>query len=191
MTADCRTTSLGARGAPESAHRRLGTPRAHYLPKMRVYEGSARRNYEEVLRSIGAILDSSMLRELLLLEVEDGFFVQGLGLQESSRPRTIGGAISLVQELTYFDDDLARLLEDGARRRGSGHHAGPLEAVMRVLGRYVDGIEGGGLLLVENAGGFLMRLTSGNQNVTPYSVISFPSEMLSGWLTGAQRDRRR
>ena len=46
---------------------------------MRIYEGSARQDFEEVFRSIGAFLDQRGMREVLLLEAPDGFIVQGLG----------------------------------------------------------------------------------------------------------------
>ena len=35
---------------------------------MRIYEGSPRQDFEEVLRSIGAFLDQRGMREILLLE---------------------------------------------------------------------------------------------------------------------------
>ena len=45
---------------------------------MRIYEGSARQDFEEVFRSIGAYLDRRGMREILLTEAPDGFIVQGL-----------------------------------------------------------------------------------------------------------------
>ena len=45
---------------------------------MRIYEGSPRQDFEEVFRSIGAFLDSHGMRDILLVEVPDGFVVQGL-----------------------------------------------------------------------------------------------------------------
>ena len=45
---------------------------------MRIYEGSPRQDYEEVLRSIGAFMDQRGLHEILLAEAPDGFIVQGI-----------------------------------------------------------------------------------------------------------------
>ena len=45
---------------------------------MRIYEGSPRQDYEEVLRSIGAFVDQRGLQEILLAEAPDGFIVQGI-----------------------------------------------------------------------------------------------------------------
>ncbi len=48
---------------------------------MRIYEGSPRQDYEEVLRSIGAFLDQRGMREILVTEAPDGFIIQGLVAQ--------------------------------------------------------------------------------------------------------------
>ena len=47
---------------------------------MRIYDGSPRQDWEEVLRAIGAFADREKLKELLFLELEEGFLLQGLGL---------------------------------------------------------------------------------------------------------------
>ena len=57
---------------------------------MRIYDGSPRQQWEEVLRSIGAFADREALKELLLLELETGFVLQGLGLQ-AAVPTRAGG----------------------------------------------------------------------------------------------------
>ncbi len=51
---------------------------------MRIYEGSPRQDFEEVFRSIGWFLDSRGMRDILLVEVPDGFVVQGLVAAGSS-----------------------------------------------------------------------------------------------------------
>ena len=48
---------------------------------MRIYEGSPRQDYEEVLRSIGAFLDQRGMHDALLVEAPDGFIVQGLAVE--------------------------------------------------------------------------------------------------------------
>jgi len=45
---------------------------------MRIYDGSPRQDWEEVLRSIGAWADRKPLKELLFLELDGGFLVQGI-----------------------------------------------------------------------------------------------------------------
>ena len=51
---------------------------------MRIYDGSPRQDWEEVLRSIGDFADSERLKEILFLELEGGFLLQGLALPTGS-----------------------------------------------------------------------------------------------------------
>ena len=48
---------------------------------MRIYEGAPRQNYEDILRSVGAILDQRGMREVTVAETDDGFMVQGLAVE--------------------------------------------------------------------------------------------------------------
>ncbi len=88
---------------------------------MRIYEGSPRQDFEEVFRSIGAFLDSQHMRDILLVEVPDGFIVQGLvaaGASTGAWSETMG---TLVKEtFTFLDDDIAKFMEECLGRRGSG-----------------------------------------------------------------------
>ena len=47
---------------------------------MRIYDGSPRQDWEEVLRTVGAFADSERLKDILFLELESGFVLQGLGM---------------------------------------------------------------------------------------------------------------
>ena len=68
---------------------------------MRIYEGSPRQDWEEVLRSIGAYLDDKGMRAVIFLETDSGFIVQGTAVQSST-----GGGESLGSEPR--DADAAR-----------------------------------------------------------------------------------
>src|SRR5450756_743509 len=111
---------------------------------MRIYEGSPRQNYEEVLRSIGAFLDQRGMREVLVVEAPDGFVVQGLIVDTASAgtwSETIGHQTK--ETFTFLDDDIARFLEEGHARRDNAQRAvawgqaGYYEQAFRVIGRYV------------------------------------------------------
>ena len=58
---------------------------------MRIYEGSPRQDWEEVLRSIGAYADHLQLKELLFVELEPGFILQGLAPAAVGRGDEGGG----------------------------------------------------------------------------------------------------
>ena len=100
---------------------------------MRIYEGSPRQDFEEVFRSIGAFLDSRGMRDILLLEVPDGFIVQGLvagGASSSAWSESVG---SLSKEtLSFLDEDIAKFMEEarsaGASRRPRRPPAGRTRA---------------------------------------------------------------
>ena len=44
---------------------------------MRIYEGSPRQDWEEVLRSVGAYLDDRGMRGIVFVETDTGFIIQG------------------------------------------------------------------------------------------------------------------
>ena len=107
---------------------------------MRIYEGSPRQQWEEVLRSIGAFADREQLKELLLLELEVGFVLQGLGLQRGGADSdSFGSAVKRTYELT--DDQVAELMDVAVAQRGTAPDSVPhaeitnyYEHAMRVLG---------------------------------------------------------
>ena len=79
---------------------------------MRIYEGAPRQNYEEVLRSVGAILDQRGMREVTLTETDDGFVVQSLALSPGE-DRQWNDPVAQLGKETFFlrDDDISRLVE--------------------------------------------------------------------------------
>ena len=86
---------------------------------MRIYEGSPMQDFEEVLRSIGVHLDGMNVKDVLVLEVPEGFVVQALVHHGGS---TSAWSESLGQEdketLTFSDEDIARFMDDAIGRRG-------------------------------------------------------------------------
>ena len=112
---------------------------------MRIYEGAPRQNYEDVLRSIGALLDQRGMREITLNETEDGFIIQGLALvADEERPWNDPAARLRKETVVLREDDLARFMEEAvARRRPRGAPAAQnnqafYEPALRALGVYLD-----------------------------------------------------
>src|SRR5947209_13707167 len=134
---------------------------------MRIYEGSASQDFEEVLRSIGAFLDQRGMREVLLAEAPDGFIVQGLVVSSNGGSGWSESMGSQVKEtLTFLDDDISRFMEEALARRRAGlsvpePEAGPTgyyERAFRVLGRYMDEQRPRDVFLFEQDGAFVLRL---------------------------------
>jgi hypothetical protein len=145
---------------------------------MRIYEGSPRQDFEEVLRSIGAFLDTRGMREILLLEVPDGFIVQGLvaaGAASGTWSESVGAVTK--ETLTYLDDDIAKFMEEAARRRGSGESgapaAGTYESALRVIGRWMDEQKPHDVFLFEQEGAYVIRLLVSPQQGSRHVLAEF------------------
>jgi hypothetical protein len=149
---------------------------------VRIYEGSPRQDYEEVLRSIGAFLDQRGMRDILLTEAPDGFIVQGLVPSSgggSGWSETIG---QLQKEtLTFLDDDIARFMDEAVARRNAGTQpdfaaAGPYEKGLRVIGRYIDQQKPRDVFFFEQEGAFVIRLLMANQAGVRHVLAEFTRE---------------
>jgi len=172
---------------------------------MRIYEGSPRQDFEEVLRSIGAFLDQRGMKDILLLEAPDGFIVQGLVLAGASAVGTWSESIgSQVKEtLTFLDDDIARFMEEAAGRRARttdasaapaapavAHVAGFYETAFRVLGRYMDEQKPRDVFFFEQDGAFVVRLLHSGQRGVVHELAEFTREDIDGMVSGGPGLRR-
>lgn len=75
---------------------------------MKLFTGLERTDYQDLLRTIGALLDNLGLRDVRLWEHEDGLVVQG---------RSAAGEGAYETRL-FTDDDLRSLLNEAYHRRG-------------------------------------------------------------------------
>jgi hypothetical protein len=148
---------------------------------MRIYEGSARQDFEEVFRSIGAFLDQRGMRDVLLLEAPDGFIVQGLvssGGATGTWSESVG--TQTKETLTFLDDDIARFMEEAGARRGSGASAasatGHYETAFRVIGRYMDDQKPRDVFFFEQDGAFVLRLLMSGQSGSRHELAEFTRE---------------
>src|SRR5262245_64739576 len=158
---------------------------------MRIYEGSPRQDFEEVLRSIGAFLDERNMRDILLVEAPDGFIIQGLVL--------VGGAGGAWSEsvgqieketLTFLDEAIAKFMDEALARRGSGSHVDPThpghyQRSLRVIGRYIDEQKPRDVFLFEQDGAFVLRLHRGGQTGARHELIEFTRDDLDGLVANA------
>ncbi len=152
---------------------------------MRIYEGSPRQDYEEVLRSIGTYLDQRGMRDILLLEAPDGFIVQGLVVVGATSGTWSDSMGQIDKEtLTFLDEDIARFMDEAVARRGSGPAApGTYEHALRVIGRYVDEQRPRDIFLLEQDGAFVVRLHRGGQATAHHTLAEFTKDDI-GSLVG-------
>jgi hypothetical protein len=157
---------------------------------MRIYDGSPRQNYEEVLRSIGAFLDQRGMKEVLLVEAPDGFVLQGMVMETSS-----AGVQQAKETFTFLDDDIARFMEEGHARRDNQQsavtwgQAGYYEQAFRVVGRYVDEQKPRDIFFFEQDGAFVLRLLMGTQTGSRHVIAEFTREEVESLIASAPEFR--
>jgi hypothetical protein len=164
---------------------------------MRIYEGSPRQDFEEVLRSIGAFLDQRGMRDVLLLEAPDGFVVQGL-VNEAQ----VGGELAgreVKETLTFLDDDIARFMDEAVARRnaqaagGSApadwSAAGYYENSFRVIGRWIDEQKPHDIFFFEQGGAFVVRLHQVVAAGGQHTLAEFTREDIEALIAGGPRLR--
>jgi hypothetical protein len=163
---------------------------------MRIYEGSPRQQWEEVLRSIGAFADREQLKELLLLELEVGFILQGLGLQAGGADSdSYGSAVKRTYELT--DEQVAELMDVAAANRGSSPDSVPhaditnyYEHAMRVIGAYIDSQRAHDVFLFEQEGSFVLRLFVISGQKAGHQLSEFTRDEILAMIQGAPEHRQ-
>lgn len=159
---------------------------------MRIYEGSPRQDFEEVLRSIGAFLDQRGMREISLVEVPDGFVVQGLVTTAQAGG---GWSETLGQErketFSFVDEDIARFMEEAISRRTTPNavpgtqQGGRYEQSLRVIGRYIDEQKPRDLLFFEQDGAYVLRLMVGTQAGARHLLAEFTRDDLDQMIAQA------
>ena len=155
---------------------------------MRIYEGSPRQDFEEVFRSIGAFLDARAMRDILMLEVSDGFVVQGLvsaGGSAGAWSDTIGTVSK--ETLTFLDDDIAKFMEEAMSRRGRGAPEGPgagvHERALRVVGRWMDEQKPRDVFLFEQDGAYVVRLHVAGQAGSHHLLAEFTKDDINALVS--------
>ena len=162
---------------------------------MRIYDGSPRQNWEEVLRSIGGFADSERLKEILFLELDGGFLLQGLTLPiVSADSDTFGALVKRTYELT--DDQVGEMLDASAEKRGSVEgdrpHAGVVnyyELALRIIGAYIDGQKAHDVFLFEQDGSFVVRLYNVGGSRGGHQLAEFTHDEMLAMIETAPEQR--
>jgi hypothetical protein len=159
---------------------------------MRIYEGSPRQDFEEVLRSIGAFLDERNMRDILLVEAPDGFIVQGLVVVGASGGSSWSESMGQIEKetLTFLDEDIAKFMDESLGRRGKGArtdpmHPGTYQRALRVIGRYIDEQKPRDVFLFEQEGAFVLRLHKLGQAGARHELVEFTRDDVDGLVAGA------
>lgn len=163
---------------------------------MRIYDGSPRQNWEEVLRAIGAFADREQLKELLFLELEDGFLLQGMGVPAGGADSDTMGTLS---KRTYelLDDQVGQLMDEATALRGTASDDEPhlgianyYEQAMRIVGAWVDGQKSRDVFFFEQEGSFVMRtLQAASGGTVGHQLAEFTRDEIVAMIEAAPQQR--
>lgn len=164
---------------------------------MRIYEGSPRQDWEEVLRSIGAWADREVLKELLLLELDGGFLVQGITSSMGGQWSESGSFSKHTHELT--DDQVGDLIGAAKEQRGEAgaDHAEVgianfYEQALRIIGKWLDGIQPRDVFFFEQDGSFVVRsFVAGAHGKVGHQLAEFTRDEIVAMIESAPLDRGR
>lgn len=165
---------------------------------MRIYEGTPRQNYEEVLRSMGAVLDQRGMREVSMAETDDGFVVQGLVLVAGEEKAWSDPAARLVKETFYLrEDDVSRFMDEAfARRRNTsdaggaeGTQGGFYETALRVLGGYFDQQQPRDVFFFEQEHQFVIRLLMPTRIGLRHVLVEFTRDDIEAMIASGGHGR--
>jgi len=159
---------------------------------MRIYEGSPRQDWEEVLRSIGAYLDDKGMRAVIFIETDAGFIVQGTTVQSTTGSGESIGQ-SLRETLTLHDDDISRFMDEAIKRRGQkDEEPGPnhYEQQLRVIGRYIDEQHPRDIFFFEVEGSYIARITVPAPGGVKQELIEFTRDDITEMIAKAPGLRR-
>lgn len=159
---------------------------------MRIYEGSPRQDWEEVLRSVGAYLDDRGMRGVIFIETDTGFIVQGTSVEGSKGTGESMGQMNR-ETLTLHDDDVSRFMDEAVARRGKEdddpgpHH---YEQQLRVIGRYFDEQKPRDIFFFEVDGSYIARLTVPAPSGVKHELVEFTREDIADLIAKAPGLRR-
>lgn len=162
---------------------------------MRIYDGSPRQDWEEVLRSIGAFADRERLKEISLLELDGGFLLQGLALPTGGADADSFGTVA---KRTYElpDEQVAQLMDSAERQRGTVAADVPqvelenfYEQALRVIGSYVDSRHARDVFFFEQDRSFVLRLLIVTQTSSRHELVEFTSDDILAMIDKAPQQR--
>lgn len=164
---------------------------------MRIYEGSPRQDWEEVLRSIGAWVDRELLKEVLLLELDGGFLVQGISQSMGGAWSESGTFSKQTHELT--DDQVGDLIGAAKEQRGSVSEDHPelgvanfYEHALRIIGKWLDSVSPRDVFFFEQGGSFVVRaFMVGAHGKVGHQLSEFTRDEIMAMIESAPQDRGR
>ena len=80
------------------------------------FSGTTRVDYEDILRAVGYFIDQNNLKEVCIIELNEGVLVRGIRYT-TDKTR---GYQTISESFLFTNEDLEKLLEDAYKRRQPG-----------------------------------------------------------------------
>ena len=160
---------------------------------MRIYEGSPRQDWEEVLRSVGAYIDDRGMRGIVFPETDAGFIVQGTVVSTASGTGWGEALGKAARETVVLEDDqVAAFMDEALARRGRGGDETPkqYEAQLRVIGKYLDDQHPKDIFFFELDGSYVIRLSVAGQGGLKQELVEFTRDDVADLIAKAPALRR-
>jgi hypothetical protein len=159
---------------------------------MRIYEGSPRQDFEEVLRSVGAYLDDRGMREVLVAETDAGFIVQGLVIEGNASTWGESLGFATKETLTLLDEDTGKFMDEALSNRGVPADAVPdhYESALRVIGKYLDEQKPKDIFFFEQDGAYVLRLLHVTPTGNRHQLVEFTADDITDMIAQAPALRR-
>jgi hypothetical protein len=159
---------------------------------VRIYEGSPRQDFEEVLRSIGAYLDDRGMREVLIAETETGYIVQGLVIEGTSGGWGDSMGTARKETLVLDDDQVSEFMDNALANRGGPDDDTPdhYESALRVIGRYIDEQKPRDIFFFEQDGSYVLRLLELHPSGIRHALVEFTKDDIAQMVAEAPSLRR-
>jgi hypothetical protein len=158
---------------------------------MRIYEGSPRQDWEEVLRSVGAYIDDRGMRSIVFLETDTGFIIQGTSVHPDTGTGESMGTVNR-DTLTLHDDDVSKFMDAAIARRGKQEEGAPhhYEQQLRVIGRYLDEQHPRDIFFFEVDGSYIAKITIAGQSGLKQEIVEFTRDDITDLLAKGPTMRR-
>ena len=163
---------------------------------MRIYDGTPRQDWEVLLRAFGAFADREQLKELLFLELDEGFILQGLGVPAGGADSDTFGAVA---KRTYelVDDQVGQLMDEAAAHRKAEAAQVPhaeitnyFEQALRVIGAWIDNAKARDVFFFEQEGSFVVRmLHAGAGGAIAHQLAEFTKDEIVAMIEAAPQQR--
>ena len=132
------------------------------------------------------------MREILVVETDGGFVVQGLVIQSMSSAWNESMGQALKETLTIDDEGVGAFMDQALANRGApkGDTPDRYESALRVIGRYVDEQKPRDIFFFEQDGSYVLRLLRLTQSGIHHELIEFTKDDVDQMIAEAPALRR-